>query len=181
MNAPNGRAFATLADAMPAELRGDGPPRGAEEHPRSPAHVSRPSRIPVYNPPSQAHALPPPEGPDRTLAVAGNDNEGPTVRKRKPRLPDTTPEQKAAAVAIALELRNDKKTLPEQAAEIKRRLGFEPSPSALSQWVIDAKDHNQKQHVGDDLQSLSRRLIEIAAETKQIKARMRHLLGGDDE
>lgn len=165
-------SFATLADAMPPELRGDGPPR-------RPPHTARPSRIPVYNPPPQTHALPPPDGPDRTLALAGNDNTGPTVKKRKARLAEITREQKARAVAIALELRDQGKILPEQAAEVYRRLGFEPSPSALSHWVQDAKNLNSRENIGDDIQSIAQQIGATTEHLRALKRRLKELLDAE--
>lgn len=172
-----GRVLATFADALPDSLKGHVGNDTNGGRPSPPA--ARPSRIPIYHPPAPVHQLPPPEGPDRALAEAANEPPESARKKRKPRLSETTDAQKAEAVRIALELRNEGKTLIEAAAAIKVKLGFEPSPSCLSEWVKAARQGAMKESLGSDIGSVTAQLTEAMDRVRALKRRLRELLGDE--
>jgi hypothetical protein len=89
----------SLADAIAAkhpELLIRPPPTSGDAGRASPPS-SRPSRVPVYDNPKPLHALPPPEGPDRTLVE--KDEQGPG-RKRKKRVVLNADERAAAVKRV---------------------------------------------------------------------------------
>jgi hypothetical protein len=138
-----------------------------------PPPSSRPSRVPVYDNPKPLHALPPPEGPDRTLV---EKNEQAPGRKRKKRVV-LSADERAAAVKRVL--------AGETAAAVSADIGV--SVSGIQYWVREAKAQaekdTRKRFEGNDIAKLSAELSEAlnlqraaAERVKVLKAQLRRLL-----
>lgn len=137
---------------------------------------SRPSRIADYRlaPPKQLHALPPPEGPDRSLVAR---DEGGRQRKKPVH---STPEQRAEAVRRVLS--------GEAALTVGPDMGF--SASAVSIWAREAREaaskETKKKFEANDIQKVSTELAEAlnlqraaTERVKVLKAKLRELLGDE--
>lgn len=168
-----GEALASKSSEHPTLLSRPSPPSARPLPPSS-----RPSRIPVYaaEPTKQLHALPPPEGPDRSLVA--NDEGG--ERKKRKRRVTGTPEMKAEAVRRSL--------AGETHTAVGEDLGV--SASAVSLWVREAKaaaaKETAKKFEANDISRVSQELAEAinlqkaaAERVKVLKAKLRELLGDE--
>lgn len=137
---------------------------------------ARPSRIINYRnePTPQLHALPPPEGPDRSLVDEGGQRAG---RKRRVHL---SAEEKAAAVKRVLN--------GEAGVAVAADIGV--SGGAVHGWVREAKEaaarETSKRFEANDISQVSQELAEAlnlqraaAERVKVLKAKLRVLLGDE--
>lgn len=169
-----GEALASKSSEHPTLLSRPSPPSARPLPPSS-----RPSRIPVYaaEPAKQLHALPPPEGPDRSLVA---NDEGGKRQYRKRKYGKAPADVRAEAVRRVL--------AGETNQGVAADMGV--SESAVSKWVNDAKREaaraTAKKFEANDISRVSQELAEAinlqkaaAERVKVLKAKLRELLGDE--
>lgn len=170
------KAFATLGDAIrdkePTLLSRPQPPNTRPSPPSArPPEPGRPSRIPVYHPPEQAHAMQPPNEPDRSL-VEKPEDETPSRAKRRPRTGRVSPVVRAEYVRKALDLMAKGMLQKEAAAAL------DLDQSTLSKWLVDAREASRLETVAggsSDLEVVSRELSRATREKEECEERIRLL------